>query len=274
MKKSRKTGRPSSAIPVKGARANATRAALRRKPAGTPDHSTGGDVSTPPPRTSSGAAVTPQRASDAPKAPGNPKHLTPKKGHPTPKRAEQEIKAGVRRPPVEAPATASEARRRRKELRKSMSKEDYKALRRRERDEAAAKRRHINERMMAGDERYLLERDKGPERQFVRDWVDSHRYIMNLFLPLTLVVIVVMIIGLRNPVFANLVSIAMMVIFVIMVIEGLVLGRKLTALVNQRFPHNPHSGFSLGLYAFTRATMIRRFRTPAPRVAVGDDIAA
>lgn len=200
------------------------------------------------------------------------KAFTPKKGRPTPKRNEVERQHGVRRAPVDAPATAKEARARRKELKNSMSKEDYKAYKQRKRDEEARARRQANERMMAGDENYLMERDRGPEKRLVRDWVDAHRYIMNLFLPMTFVVIIVMLIGMRNPAMANLSSFIMMGVFVIMIAEGVWLGRKINRLVNERFPKNPHSGFSLGMYAFTRATMIRKMRTPAPQKRPGDNV--
>lgn len=200
------------------------------------------------------------------------KAYTPKKGRPTPKRNEVEREVGVRKPAYDAPATPKEARARRKELKNSMSKSEYKEMKQRERDEEARVRRKANERMMAGDENFMMDRDKGPEKRFVRDWVDSHRYIMNFFLPMTFVVIVIMLLGMRNPTFANLSSIVMVAVFVIMIAEGLWLGRKINRMVNERYPSNPHSKFSLGMYAFTRATMIRRMRTPAPQKNVGDTV--
>ena len=202
----------------------------------------------------------------------NNKAFTPKKGRPTPKRNEVEREHGVRREAYEAPTTPAEARKRRKELKASMSKEEYKAMKQRERDQAARERRRVNERMMAGDEKYLMARDKGPERRFVRDWVDSHRYLMNLFLPMTLIVIILMVIGVKNPQVANLASIVMMVIFLIMIGEGIWLARKLNRQVRERFPETTQGKFGIGIYAFTRATMIRRLRTPAPQKQPGDKV--
>lgn len=198
------------------------------------------------------------------------KAFTPKKGKATPKRNEQERKHGVRRSAYTAPQTPGEARKQRKELKASMSKEEYKAMKQRQKDEANRERRRANQRMMAGDEDYLMDRDKGEVKRFVRDWVDSHRYMMNFFLPLALLVIVIMIFGMSNPSVANLASIVMMFVFLIMIGEGLWLGRRINGLVNERFPNNQHGKFSLGMYAFTRATMIRRLRTPAPQKQIGD----
>ena len=200
------------------------------------------------------------------------KAFTPKKGRPTPKRNEVERQHGVRRTAYDAPTTPGQARKRRKDLKASMSKAEYKAMKQRERDEKARERRKVNERMMAGEEAYLMDRDKGREKRFVRDWVDAHRYLMNLFLPMTLAVIVVMIFGMSNPNLANLASLVVMAIFLIMVVEGIVLGRRINREVNERFPDNSYGKFGLGFYAFTRATMIRRLRTPAPQKNVGDKV--
>lgn len=200
------------------------------------------------------------------------KAYTPKKGRPTPKRNEVERQVGSRRAAYDAPATPGEARKRRKELKNSMSKEEYKAMKQRERDESARERRRINERMMAGDEEYLMARDKGPEKRFVRNWVDSRRFLMNFFLPMTFIVIIIMLLGMRNAALANLSSIVMIVIFAIMLAEGIIMGRRVNREVNARFRNNPHSKFGLGMYAFTRATMIRRMRTPAPQVNIGDTV--
>ena len=205
------------------------------------------------------------------KQPSN-KAFTPPKGRPTPKRNEQERQAGVRRGPYQGPETPAEARKRRKELKASMSKEEYKELKAKERREREAERRHINERMMAGDERYLMDRDKGPERRFVRDWVDSHRYLGNFFMPIALVVVLIMVIGLRNPMLANTASLVMFGILILMVIEGIILGRKVNRLVREKYPDTTLGKFGLGMYAFGRATMIRKMRNPAPQVEIGEDV--
>lgn len=197
---------------------------------------------------------------------------TPKKGRPTPKRNEIERQHGVRKTAYAGPETPAEARKRRKEMKKQMGREEYKAMRQRERDKANRERRIANERMMRGEEEYLLERDRGPVRRFIRDYVDSRRFLMNLFLPLTLIVVIIMIVGLRYPAISNLTSIVMMVVFLIMVGEGFWLSRKLNKVINERFPDNPHSKWSVGMYAFTRATMIRRLRTPAPQKQIGDKV--
>src|SRR5207248_11521344 len=65
-------------------------------------------------------------------------------------------------------------------------KEAAKRIRERQRTERAEQRAA----MMAGDERYLLPRDKGPERALARDVVDSRRTVGSRFFGAALVVFI------------------------------------------------------------------------------------
>ncbi|WP_068165113.1 DUF3043 domain-containing protein [Rhodococcus phenolicus] len=185
------------------------------------------------------------------------------KGRPTPKRREAE---GRRRGPVApAPMTAKEARERRKAARKSMSKDERK-VQAAERRAAASERRN---RMLAGEEKYLLPRDRGPVRAYVRDLVDSRRNLVGMFMPLALVLIATMFLG---PVIQQYVTLAMFVMMLLMVIEGVYLGRMINKKVRARYPDSTEGGFGLGWYAFVRASQIRKLRAPLPRVKPGDAV--
>ena len=70
-----------------------------------------------------------------------PKGYTPPKGRPTPKRIDQEIKRGVVRDPNAA--TPAQIRQREKELKKTMSKEEWKAHKKKVREENRARNREI-----------------------------------------------------------------------------------------------------------------------------------
>ncbi|MDN6439541.1 DUF3043 domain-containing protein [Corynebacterium nuruki] len=234
------------------------------------DDETGGD---PADRTGTAGTATDDAATDTDGAAAEgPKGYTPKKGRPTPKRNEVERAAGTRRAHYEAPLTPKEARQRRKDVKNSMTKEEFKEAKRKQREEATAARRKANDRMMAGDPDYLLARDQGKEKLLIRNWVDAHRYAMNFFLPLALVVIVIMIVGTRLPEVASLTSIIMMVIILALIVEGFFLGRKVNKVVRARYPGTSLGRWTIGFYAFTRATMIRRMRSPAPQVAIGDEV--
>ncbi len=188
-----------------------------------------------------------------------------RKGRPTPKRNEARRK--TRKGPVApAPMTASEARARRKSLAgPKLSRAERKA----ERAASRARTTNRRERMMAGDEAYLLPRDQGPIRRYVRDIVDSRRNVLGLFMPSTLFLLFAMF---AVPQLQLYVSPAMLVLMAVMSIDGLILGRKVSKLVDAEFPNNTESRWKLGIYAAGRASQMRRMRTPRPQVERGSRV--
>lgn len=156
--------------------------------------------------------------------------------------------------------TSKEARERRKANRGT--KEDRKKASA-ERRAASADRR---ERMLAGEDKYLLPRDKGPVRAYVRDLVDARRNLVGLFMPMALLLIFALFL---NPAVQAYVTLAMFVMMLFMVIEGVFIGRLVNNRVRARFPDTPDGGFKLGWYAFVRASQIRKMRAPKPRVERG-----
>ncbi|MFC9438150.1 DUF3043 domain-containing protein [Nocardia sp. NPDC057030] len=183
------------------------------------------------------------------------------KGRPTPKRRDAQ---GKRRGPIApAPLTAKEARARRKATRGS----------REERKQASAERKAAVQdrrtRMLAGEDKYLLPRDQGPVRAFVRDIVDGRRNLVGLFMPMALVLILSMFVA---PALQTIVTLAMLVMMFFMIAEGFLLGRIVNGRVRERFPDSEDTGYKLGWYAFVRASQIRKMRAPKPRVSPGDAI--
>ncbi|UXA16264.1 DUF3043 domain-containing protein [Mycobacterium sp. SMC-4] len=191
---------------------------------------------------------------------------TAPKGRPTPKRSEA---ARTRRPVAPAPMTTAEARKRRKEMRGPKLSRDEKKAQRAERRVVMSERR---DRMMAGEEAYLLPRDKGPVRRYVRDMVDARRNLLGLFMPSALFLIFVML-AVPSVEVQQLLSPAMLLLVVVMVIDGIVLGRKVNRRVNEKFPDNTETGFKLGFYAASRASQLRRMRAPRPMVERGSRVA-
>ncbi len=183
---------------------------------------------------------------------GSPRAHPAGKGRPTPSRREAEgRKRGPAPPP---PRTQREALTRMRGSRE-------------QRRTVAAQRR---ERMLAGDEKYLLPRDRGPVKAYVRDLVDSRAHLAGVFMPLALLVIVVILVP--SPVVQSYVSLVSMGMLLAILIEGVLLGRIITRRVRERFPKASESGASLGFYAMTRATQLRRLRVPKPRLNRGDPV--
>ncbi|KAA2253012.1 DUF3043 domain-containing protein [Solihabitans fulvus] len=177
------------------------------------------------------------------------------KGRPTPKRREAEAR---RRGPVPPPP-----RTQREALRRTRGNKASKD----ERRQASAERR---QRMMAGDDRYLLPRDRGPVKAYVRDLVDSRRNLMGLFMPLAILVFV----ALLTPVQAiqTYSTLFTTLLLVVMIIEGVIIGRRNTTLVRAKFPKETVRGLSIGWYSFIRASQVRKLRVPKPRLRPGQQV--
>ncbi|MGH3520190.1 MAG: DUF3043 domain-containing protein [Haloechinothrix sp.] len=187
------------------------------------------------------------------------KSYTAKKGRPTPSRRQAEAKR--RGPVAPAPKTTREAIKRGREMRKQnpVSKEERRAL---------AKERRA--RMMAGDDRYLLPRDRGLVKAYVRDVVDSRRNLLGLFMPLAILVFVSLLIP--QPAVQQYATLLTTVMLFGMAIEGVLNGRRITRMVREQFPNETVRGASIGWYAFIRASQIRRLRVPKPRLKPGDPV--
>lgn len=184
------------------------------------------------------------------------------KGRPTPKRSEAR-RSAKKGPVVPAPMTASEARARRKKLKgPKLSREERQA----ERTVSRARMTERRERMMAGEEAYLLPRDQGPVRRYVRNVVDARRNVLGLFMPSALALLFVMF---AVPQLQFYISPAMLILMALMTIDGVVLARKVGKLVDEKFPGNTESRWKLGLYAAGRASQMRRMRAPRPQVKHG-----
>ena len=165
-------------------------------------------------------------------------------------------------------ATPAQIRQREKELKKTLSKEEWKEHKKQVRAENRARNREMQARIDAGDERYLSERDRGEVRGFVRDWVDSKRFFNNYVMPAALVLLLIMLIGTWLPRVSAVLSLLSLLSMLTIFIEGFIIGSRANRAVKAKFPE-ADTGFGLGMYAFSRATQPRNWRTPKPRVAVG-----
>lgn len=203
-----------------------------------------------------GSAAVESDEETTPAAPGG---TTAPKGRPTPKRNERNKRRG---PVAPAPMTASEARQRRKQLRQSMTKEERKADKVKRRAALAERR----ERMASGEAAYLLPRDQGPVRGYVRDIVDSRRNLLGLFMPAAFFLLFIM---LAAPKLQYYMSPLMLLLTVAMMADGWLLARKVNKAVAAKYPDSGETRFKLGMYAVSRATQLRRSRIPRPRVERG-----
>lgn len=168
------------------------------------------------------------------------------KGRPTPKRTE----AQGRRPgpPPPPPTTRKEAYRRMRE-------------------QQALRRTETRAGMSRGEDDYLPARDRGPVRRLVRDIVDSRRNLGSYFLPVATLVLAGYFIP--NPAVQSYTVFVWFVYFLLIIVDSVLLGRRIKRTVAERFPDQPHRMRGLVWYGASRATMIRRWRFPKPAVALG-----
>jgi hypothetical protein len=141
----------------------------------------------------------------------------------------------------------------------------------RQRERAREQRAETRAGMMAGDERYLMARDKGPERSLVRDIVDSRRNIASWFLPGAFVVILGSS-GAMPPAVQLGANLFWVVLAAGVVVDSFLLTRKVRRLLTERFPKSDKLPRSHYWYAIMRSLNIRRLRMPAARVKIGDKI--
>ncbi|KJX75468.1 DUF3043 domain-containing protein [Mycobacterium lepromatosis] len=202
----------------------------------------------------------------SPDTPSRGYSTTAPKGRPTRKRDDADRRHTKKGPITPAPMTASEARTRRKSL---AHPKCHRAERKAERAASRARITDRRERMMAGEEAYLPQRDQGPVRRYVRDVVDARRNALGLFTPSALVLLFIMF---GVPQLQLYMSPAMLVLMAVMAIDGIILGRKINKLVDAKFPSNTESWWKLGLYAAGRASQMRRLRAPRPQVEHGSSV--
>jgi hypothetical protein len=122
--------------------------------------------------------------------------------------------------------------------------------------------------MKSGDERYLLARDKGPVRRFIRDYVDSRFSFVELMIP---ILIVTMILGYSGS--ARLATIGNTLLFgmlLLVILDLFLLRRRIRKQLAVRFPDEPVKGTTY--YAVTRALQMKFMRMPKAQVKIGQEL--
>jgi hypothetical protein len=123
--------------------------------------------------------------------------------------------------------------------------------------------------MAAGDDKYLLPRDRGPVKRYIRDVVDSRPHHIGLFMPLAVITLVAVV--LPFPQVQQYLSPFSIIVLLAMIVEGVALGFTITRKARAKFPKESINAFGTGWYSFTRASQLRRMRIPKPQVARGSN---
>ncbi len=177
--------------------------------------------------------AAPETAPDAPSGAG--------KNRPTPSRAEQEA---ARKRPLVA---------------------DTKEARARAKADLASQREKARIGMANGEEKYLPVRDRGPQRKFVRDFVDAGWHAGELLMPLMLVVILVSLVQNTAIVYYSFVALWVFILFVVG--DMIITGARVKKLATAKFGDRTEKG--LRWYAAMRTVQMRFMRLPKPQVKRG-----
>lgn len=179
--------------------------------------------------------------------PPEPEVLTSGKGRATPSRRERE--AANRRPIVVT---------------------DRKAARRQSRTREAESRERARIGLANGEERYLPARDRGPQRRFARDWVDSQWTTGEFLIPVFVVFFVATLVipsatWLFFPLYGYL---------GLTIIDGLVRAALIRRRLAQKLGDKGKVERGLNLYVVMRAAQFRTLRVPKPQVKRGTRVEA
>jgi hypothetical protein len=148
---------------------------------------------------------------------------------------------------------------------------DRKEALKRSREKAREDRAERRAAMMAGDDRYLLPRDKGPERAMVRDVVDRRLTIGTWFFGGALIVLIGS--SAAMPPLVQAVSNVLWALLALgTLVDSILLGREVKRRMREQFPKSTQKLTSLYLYASMRGLTFRRLRVPKPRVKIGQKL--
>jgi DUF3043 family protein len=130
----------------------------------------------------------------------------------------------------------------------------------------------VRQGMRNGEEKYLLARDKGPVRRFIRDFVDARFSFIELIIPL---LVLTMVLGYSNASIGSvdLPAVGNAILFgsiLLVIVDMLMLRFRLRRQLAARFPDEPVKGTTY--YAVTRAMQMKFMRLPKPQLKIGQEL--
>jgi hypothetical protein len=116
--------------------------------------------------------------------------------------------------------------------------------------------------------RRLGERDRTPEKNLMRDYIDARFNLGELLLPSVVVILATTLLGSAWPALAVITTLVMYLFILAVIADGFLMWRGFKRVLAERMPNAATKG--LMMYGMTRSTQIRRFRMPPPRLKRGD----
>lgn len=127
-------------------------------------------------------------------------------------------------------------------------------------------RLRAREGMARGDEKYLTARDRGPQRAFIRDYVDSRFTAGELVMPTLFLVIIIS--AIDNYVVQLTTLVAMWTLFIVVAVNATLIGRGASKELAEKYGADKLEA-GLRWYAAMRSIQMRPMRLPKARVKRG-----
>jgi cation transport ATPase len=113
--------------------------------------------------------------------------------------------------------------------------------------------------------------EQSPERQLLRDYVDTRWTVAEFMLPLMILLMALSMISIQAaPQISYYVTLALWPLMIMAIINVAIMWRGFKKLLAERHPGASTKG--LLMYMMNRSIMLRRFRQPGPRIKRGDPI--
>jgi hypothetical protein len=168
--------------------------------------------------------------------------------------------------PVAGKGHATPTRKEKEAARKQpLVSSDRAAARRNARIQMQTQREKARIGMANGDEKYLPARDRGPQKRYVRDYVDARFSVGELLIPFMFVIIITTFI--QNTDVQTIGLLALWAFFAVAVIDVVVLGFILNRKLAAKFGAGKVE--KVRWYAAMRALQLRLMRLPKPQVKRG-----
>jgi len=138
---------------------------------------------------------------------------------------------------------------------------DRKEAKQRAREQERVDRQRAQAGYAAGDEKFMPLRDRGPQKRWVRDYVDARLSAGELLIPLMFVVIILLYVPFAEAQAFS--TVAMLGFFGLVIIDSAVLAWRIQRKVNEKWGDRAER---VRAYAVMRALQLRMMRLPKPQV--------
>jgi hypothetical protein len=116
-----------------------------------------------------------------------------------------------------------------------------------------------------GEEKYLPARDRGPQKRFVRDYVDARFSFGEILIPLVAVLFIATLV--KNTQIQVLIEVAFYAYAILVLVDGFLLGLRLRKKLTAKYGEDRVE--RVRWYAFSRSIQLRVLRLPKPQVKRG-----